>query len=682
MTTYGAYRGGLCAAAFLLWTAAPALAAPPPDDAYYTAAQSARGRSLYDEHCAACHGLQLEGGGAPALAGRRFIGSWSQAGRNIDDLFYIMTSAMPRPNVGSLTTEQNVDILAYILARNGLPSGRTALTSSPVSLAAISFAATDTATEAPLKRPFIQGDGSIKPRGHGPSAAELRTAADSDDWLYHTHNYRGTRYAKLGQVNTGNVDRLQVACIFQLGSMENFLTGPIVYDGTMYVTTARLTIALNAATCREQWRHAWEPQDVEVWVNNRGVAIQDGYVVRGTADGYLVALDAADGRLLWARQVAKPAAGETITMAPMIYEDLVLIGPAGSENNIQGWIGAFSLADGSLTWRFNTIPKSGEPGFETWRNDPDIPVGGGAVWTPLSLDVERGELYVPVTNPAPDFPAHVRPGKNLYTNSLLALDVRTGRLNWYAQLVPNDDKDWDLTQVSPLFDGVVQGKQRRLIVAAGKDGIVRVLDRDTHEELHQTPIGTRLNEDTPISLEGTRYCPGTLGGVQWNGPAWHPGTNLLYVPTVDWCWTATLDPELRMIPGEMYLGAALEPDAESRGFLTAIDAATGEIRWQYQSSEPMVGAVTTTAGGLLLAGETAGDLLAFDASSGDELYRFHTGGSITAGVVTYAVGGRQYVAVASGKGSYWIGGKGAPTVVIFALPEQLQEMASLAEPAR
>ena len=508
----------------------------------------------------------------------------------------------------------------------------------------------------------------MQPRGKGPSAEELRNAAASTDWLYHTHDYRGTRYSPLAQIDTGNVKHLQVACMYQLGSLESFVTGPIEYAGTMYVTTAALTAAIDATTCREKWRQKWEAKDAMVWPNNRGVAIEDGYVVRGSSDGYLYALDSADGRLLWARQVAHPAAGETITMPPMIFEDLVLIGPAGSENNVQGWIAAFSLKDGSTVWRFNTIPKAGEPGFETWQHDPNLPVGGGAVWSPLSLDVERGELYVPVTNPAPDFPAALRPGKNLYTNSLLALDVRTGKLRWYAQLVPNDDKDWDLTQVSPIFDGRVQGKNRNLMVATGKDGIVRVLDRDSHEVLHETAIGTRLNEDKPITVEGTRYCPGTLGGVEWNGPAWHPGANMLYVPTVDWCWTAKLDQEVRIIPGEMYLGGTIEPDKESQGYLTAIDASTGKIRWQYRSDEPMIGAVTATAGGLLLAAEGIGDLLAFDAKSGRELYRFNTGGSMAGGLVTYAVDGKQYIGVASGKGSLLMGGKGAPVVVVFTLP--------------
>lgn len=650
---------GSCALA-LLCLSSPA--------ASYTAQQSAAGQALYAEHCASCHGGRLEGGAGTALAGDQFASSWSQSTRNIDDLFYILRSTMPRPAVGSLELSEYIDLLAFILSRNGVEAGSEPLTADAQQLAMITMAPATEGEPATPRPAFIAGEGGMEPRGAGPSAADLRNAATGDDWLYHTQNYRGTRYSPLSEIDTDNVDQLEVACIYQLGSLESFVTGPIEYAGTMYVTTSSLTAAIDAATCREKWRYAWTMRDAEVWPNNRGVAIQDGYVVRGSSDGYLYALDSADGRLLWARQVAKPVAGETITMPPMIYEDLVFVGPAGSENNVQGWIGAFRLADGSPVWRFNTIPRSGEPGFETWQNDPEIPVGGGAVWSPLSLDVERQELYVPVTNPAPDFPAQLRPGKNLYTNSLLALDARTGELNWYAQLVPNDDKDWDLTQVSPIFDARVQGEDRKLMVAAGKDGIVRVVDRDTHDVLSETSIGTRINEDTPISEEGTRYCPGTLGGIQWNGPAWHPDTSMLYVGTVDWCWTATLDPDPRVVPGEMYMGGTLVPDDHFQGFLTAIDALTGDIRWQYRSDEPMIGAVTTTAGGLLFVAEGIGDLLAFDAASGEELFRFNTGGSMGGGLITYAVNGKQYVAAASGKGSMLMGGKGSPIVVVLTMP--------------
>jgi alcohol dehydrogenase (cytochrome c) len=641
----------------------------------YTADQAARGKSLYGRYCASCHGEMLEGAAAPALAGETFIKSWSQSTRTVDDLFYVMRSSMPKPASGSLKAQQYLELLTFILSRNGLSAGDRPLSTDAVTLGTLRLASSrrGAGTNVSAKRTYIVGQGGIRPTGKGPSAAELQGADQSSDWLYHTHDLHGTRYSHLNEITRDNVARMQVACIYQLGSTETFVTGPIVHAGVMYVTTAKLTAAIDAATCREKWRYNWEAQDAQLTPHNRGVAIENGYVVRGTADGYLLALDSADGRLLWARQIARPAAGEAIAMPPLIYGDLVIVGPAGSEYNIQGWIGAFRLADGAPVWRFNTIPKAGEPGFDTWNNDPNVPVGGGAVWSPLSVDMERGEVYVPVTNPAPDFPKSVRPGKNLYTNSLVALDLRTGKLKWYVQMASNDDKDYDLTQVSPLIEAAIGGQQHKLVVAAGKDGIVRVLDRGTHEILHQTPIGTRFNEHAPITREGTHYCPGTLGGIQWNGPAWNAHTNMLYVPTVDWCFTTKLDEKLRNIPGSQYMGGTPQPDKLSQGFLTAIDASSGAIRWQYRAEKPMVAAVTTTAGGLVFTGESSGDLLALDAENGRVLYRFNTGGAMTGGVITYAVAGHQYVGVASGKGAVMFGGdRGAPTIVVFRLPQASQ----------
>lgn len=651
-----------------LYAATGAVSAAPVSEGYFTAEQARDGRSLYVQHCASCHGDKLEGGVAPAMTGAAFAQRWSSATRSVDDLFYIMRTSMPRPAVGSLSENEYVALLAYTLSSNGVAAGNRALRADSAALGAIRMAAgKDNATPAKIKRGFFSGEGGMRPAGKGPSAAELANAAASSDWLYHTGNYQGTRFTPLDQINRNNVDELRVACLYQLGGNETFITGPIVHRGVMYLTTAHVTAAIDASTCRERWRHTWIPEDEELWGNNRGVAIQDGYVVRGTADGYLFALDAADGGLLWARQVAYPAAGETITMPPMIFEDRVLIGPAGSENNVQGWIGAFALADGQPMWRFNTIPRVGEPGAETWANREILPMGGGAVWTPLSLDVARAEVYVAVTNPAPDFAAHLRPGANLYTNSLVALDVRKGTLNWYSQLVPNDDKDWDLTQVSPLYEAMIKGDKRKLVVTAGKDGVLRVLNRESGERIFETPLGVRVNDDKPITAEGTRYCPGVLGGVQWNGPSFYPAGNLLFVTMVNWCTTAKLDEEVRHIPGELYLGASLEMDDESSGSLTAIDASSGEIKWQYDSDEPMVAATLTTGSGLVIAGELKGDMLAFDAETGKVLYRFNTGGSMAGGLVSYAVDGQQHIAAVSGKGSFWFGGKGAATVVVFRL---------------
>jgi alcohol dehydrogenase (cytochrome c) len=242
----------------------------------------------------------------------------------------------------------------------------------------------------------------------------------------------------------------------------------------------------------------------------------------------------------------------------MPTDDLSIIIPAISSRWICSrscWkVRARSQSDGSPVWRFNTVPKRGEPGFETWKDPKGIPMGGGAVWTSFSLDVETGDLHVPVTNPSPDLLVHLRQGENLYTNAIVVLDVRTGKLRWYNQLVSNDSHDWDLTHASPLFNATINGVTRRLVATAGKDGFLRALDRNTREIVYATPVTTIENANIPISTKATRAYPGVLGGVEWNGPAYNPGANMLYVPAVDWCTTFTAFEEPRYIPGRNYMG--------------------------------------------------------------------------------------------------------------------------------
>jgi alcohol dehydrogenase (cytochrome c) len=439
----------------------------------------------------------------------------------------------------------------------------------------------------------------------------------------------------------------------------------------MYLTSIYATIAIDAATCRPKWRHVWTPRAAEAFVNNRGVAVKDGRVVRATSDGYLMALDAEDGRMLWARYIADTSQGETFTMAPLLYDNLIVIGPAVSEFAIKGWVGAFRLETGERVWRFNIVPAKGEPGAETWKQPEGFPVGGGGVWTAPTLDPERELIYVATGNPAPDFPAALRGGANLYTNSVVALNVRTGTLAWYQQLVPADNHDWDLTHASPLYRTTIDGRERKLIGTVGKDGILRVLDRDSHARLFETPVTTIENATAPVTPAGTRACPGLVGGVEWNGPAYHPGLNLIVVPAVDWCFTFYMDADedVRFVPGQTFMGGRTVGDKQSQGWITAVDGTTGQVRWRYRSTRPVVAAVTATAGGLILGGELTGDLVAIDARSGNVRYRFNTGGPIGAGIITYETGGRQYIAVASGRPSrFWVQEhSGSPVIMVFAL---------------
>jgi alcohol dehydrogenase (cytochrome c) len=597
--------------------------------------------------------------------------SWSHPQVSIDDLLYVSRTTMPPKAAGSIAPADHAAVVAFILHSNGYRPGTVALAAG--STAGQRFAWSANVPRAADAAPeFIAGSAGAVPASQGPGRAALERGGEPGDWLLPSRDYSGSRHSPLAQIDTRNVARLAPACIFQVGERDNFQTGPIVHDGTLYLTTWRSTFALDAASCRLKWKHTWEPRGSSMWERNRGAALKDGRVVRGTPDGYLIALAADRGTLLWARRVASPESGETFSMAPTIFDNLVLLGPAGSENNIQGWVGAFSLEDGSPVWRFNTIPRTGEFGYDTWRNPKNIPMGGGAVWTGFSLDPATGDLHLAVANPSPDLPVHTRLGDNLFTNSIVTLDVRTGKRRWHRSLVPNDSHDWDLTHAAPIFKVTAKGADRRVVATAGKDGVLRALDRDTHDILYETPITTRENAEAPVSITPARACPGVLGGVQWSGPSHHPGTNMLYVPAVDWCATFAAFEEPRFIPGKMYLGGTfeLDPPQRARGWLTAVDAGTGAVKWKYESPRPMLAAVTTTAGNLVLTGELTGDFLAFDARTGDVLYRFNTGGAMGGGIVTYAVAGRQYIAAVSGSPSnFWpIQNPGAPTLVVFSLP--------------
>jgi alcohol dehydrogenase (cytochrome c) len=647
----------------------PARARP----ALFTDAQATSGEAVYARACASCHGAALTGGSAPALAGPAFARSWSDPRATLDDLFFIIRTTMPPNNASALSPSERVAVFAHLLKRNGYPSGSVALTADAPQLRTERLqVALNLEIERKEPPAFIAGTGSVPSADFGPSQTTLNDAERSSDWLLHNHDYSGTRFSPLTEITAANASRLTPTCIFQMGERDNFQTMPIVYRGVMYATTMNSTLALDATTCRVKWRHAWQPQDDGGWERNRGIAIKDGRIVRATSDGYLFSLNAETGALLWARRVAKPDDGETFTMAPIVFEDLVLIGPAGSENNIQGWVGAFRLADGNPVWRFNTVPQPGEPGYETWKNPRGIPVGGGAVWTQFSLDAVSGDLHIAVTNPAPDLPIHLRQGANLYTNSIVTLDARSGKLRWYRQLIANDSHDWDVTHASPLYAATIDGKARRIVATAGKDGMLRGIDRDTKEVVYEAAITTRENADIPVGLTPIRACPGVLGGVEWNGPAYNPGTNMLYTPAVDWCTTFTAFEQVRHIPGKLYMGGTTQMDspAKAQGWITAVDGTTGEVKWRHRSPRPMVAAVTSTAGGVLFSGELTGDFVTLNARTGEVLYRFNTGGPMGGGVVTYDVAGKQYVAVASGSPSnFWVlGNPGAPTLVVFSLP--------------
>ena len=657
-----------------LFTILPVWAAEDttPATGTFTEEQFERGAQLYADECALCHGDNLEAGVAPSLLGATFRKAWSRIGANVGELYNRIATTMPPGQLGRLDDIQNLEILSFILGRNNVLVGTEELKADYDYLSVIPLSRGD--EELDIAANYIEGLYGIEPTGSGPSFDDLKAAAHNpQDWLYHNHNYQGTRYSDLGQINKGNIAELTQVCAYQMNSRASMQTGPIVYQGIMYVTNATHTAAINAATCEKIWTYDWQPRDRMVWGNNRGVAIKDGYVVRGTNDGYLFALDSANGELLWARQVADPWLGETFTMPPMIFEDTILIGPAGSENAISGWVGAFSLADGDQIWKFMTVPGATLEGGPTWENPTGIPLGGGAVWTPFSMDLEKEELYVAVTNPAPDFPAFLRPGENLYTNSIVALNVRSGELNWYKSIVPNDDHDWDLTQVSPVLKADLNDVSRDVVATVGKDGVLRTLDKETRETLYEVPVTTLENVDVPVTPEGVRACPGVNGGVLWSGPAYHPGENIIVTPAIDYCNVFIAEAEATFVPGQLYMGGVWERDQDWSGWVTAVDVESGEVRWKYHAPMPMIAAVTTTAGNLVVTGDLSGNLLFMDAASGDILNSIWTGAPIGGGIISYEVDGHQYIATNTGEFSGFFPSGIEPrrdgSIVVYALPK-------------
>lgn len=525
-------------------------------------------------------------------------------------------------------------------------------------------------------------------------AAPADTIPPDVEWRGYNNGFDSQRYSPLSQITSANVASLGKICQIRLGDDGAFESGPVMIGDTLYVTTAHTTVALDPTNCMQRWRHVYEPEEAEGFVVNRGAAYLDGRLFRGTADGRILALDGKTGKELWRTRAADPTQNEEFTAAPIAWNGLVFIGPAGGDFGIRGRVAAFDAKTGREVWRFDTIPKRNEAGAETWKIPATVKHGGGGTWTSYTLDPAAGELFVPVGNPAPDYAAETRPGSNLYTNSVVALDAATGKLKWFYQLDPNDGFDWDLGAAPMLYeDGAGQGR----VALGSKDGHVYVLDRQTHKLLFKTEVTTVSVRPAKPAFKGTRVCPGALGGVEWNGPAYSPSSNDIYVGAVDWCFVESSGNLPDWQPGEFYVGTGAFPttDVPKSGWVTALDGHTGAVKWRYHSPSPVVAGVTPSAGGLVFAGNLGGDFLAFDAATGRLLLDKPLGDAFAGGIITYQVAGKQYVAVTTGNVSrITFGNGGTPKVVIMTtgLPpdyqtaelivKQPEGAASMAGPAR
>ena len=502
----------------------------------------------------------------------------------------------------------------------------------------------------------------------GPAAA----GAGDTQWPSYNLTVDGQRYAPLDQINAGNAKRLGEVCRVKAEDAGAFQTGLLQVDGLIYFTTALDTLAVDATDCSIRWRHHYTPEQDPVWMINRGVAYANGMIFRGTPDARLLAIDAQTGETVWQHQVGEPTQGEFFSAAPQVFQGLLIIGAAGGDWGIRGRMMAFDQQTGREVWRFNTIPRGDEPGAETWENVGTARYGGGGTWTTYTLDMAAGEVFVPVGNPTPDFiPGH-RPGDNLFANSMVVLDARTGKLKWYYQLVSNDGHDLDLGAAPMLY---FDSHGRSMVSFGGKDGYVYSLDRETREPVFRTPITTIKNEGVLPTPEGILACPGPLGGVEWNGPALDKRNKAIVVGTVDWCAILKRDENYVYNPGGFNLGGEWIFQGKGKGAVVALDPDSGKVRWTYRTPGPQVAGITPTAGGVTFSGDMAGNFFALDSATGKELFKAPTGGALAGGVITYLRGGRQYVAFASGNVSRLFnesGSSGSPSLVIYALDGQGQ----------
>jgi alcohol dehydrogenase (cytochrome c) len=493
----------------------------------------------------------------------------------------------------------------------------------------------------------------------------LNAAKEPGSWLTYSGTYGAQRYSTLDQIHRGNVKGLRPAWIYQIKSRQNFEVSPLVVDGIMYITEPPSDVtALDLRTGRPIWSYRRTlPEGVIACCGqvNRGVAMLDDQIFVGTVDSYLVALDAKTGRLRWEVQVSDYKAAHSITVAPLAVKDKIIIGIAGGEYGIRGFLDAYDAKTGRLAWRFWTVPGPGEPGNETWSGD-SWKYGAAATWTTGSYDPDLNLIYWGTGNPGPDFIGEVRLGDNLYSECVIALDADTGTLKWYFQFLPHDIHDYDSTQVPVLLDAEFRGQPRKLMLFANRNAFYYVLDRVTGEYLagkqfaRQTWAKGLDDKGRPIedlttvpSVEGALVYPDDDGSANWYSPSYSPQTNLFYQNVRD-KGGIYYRGEAVYKSGEYFLGASRRPvpGEDPLGFVRALHPLTGELVWEFQVQTPPWGGLLSTAGGLVFSGTIEGDFFALDAATGELLWRLQTGGACFANPISYMSEGKQYIAIAMG----------------------------------
>lgn len=521
-----------------------------------------------------------------------------------------------------------------------------------------------------------------------------RAAGDANNFLHTNGNYQQTRYYPASQINAGNVKNLRPAWIFQTEIVESMETTPIVVNGIMYVTTSFNHVhALNARTGEELWHFKHKMGPITTYCcgpNNRGVAVYKDKVYMGTLDSKLVALDARTGRLIWEVQIGEPELGYSETMAPTAVNGKILIGTNGGEYGIRGFVKAYDAESGKLLWTFHSIPENSvgvwathdATGRDMLRDiaaekkalaklgDPYKTLGGG-VWQNPAVDLETNRVYFVVGNPSPDLDGSIRPGDNLYTNSLVSVDLDSGQYICHFQYIAHDV--WDLDAVSPPILVDVKDNRGKTIpglLHGGKTGHVYVHDRRDCSLIRFSEAMVPQEDMWVLpTKEGRRMLPGANGGVEWSPMTTNAGLGLVYA--INLHQPMTYHVESTPYPGgKLWLGGAFKVIAseEQWGNVTAVDYNTGNIRWKVKTQQPMIGGIMATAGGLVFTGEGNGQFKAYDAATGNVLWSFQAGAGVNAPPSSYTVEGKQYIVVAAG-GNVQLNYKRGNNIIAFTLAD-------------
>jgi alcohol dehydrogenase (cytochrome c) len=599
------------------------------------------GEKIFRQRCESCHGANGAGGHAPPL---------NRSGLSHGDsdlaLYTVLRDGVPDTAMAAadLTILERWQVVSHVRALQLHPSHRLA------------------------------ADARV---GISASSEQiLRSRAHPDSWLTYSGTVDGHRYTPIAEITRDNVSRLRLLWSRSFRTSDTTIEAtPLVVGGVMFTTYPPASVvAIEAKSAKVLWTHTRHvPQNLPLCCGrmNRGLAILGQTLFFGSLDGVLTAINANTGKVIWEARVADPSQGYTMTGAPLIANDLVIVGTAGGEFGIRGFVTAYDALTGERRWTFSTIPGPGEKGHHTWENEA-WRTGGGATWVTGSYDPELDILYWGVGNPSPDFAGHLRPGDNLFSNSVVALHARSGKLAWHFQFTPHDEYDWDSNQTPILADLVIDGQVRKTICWANRNGFYYVLDRVTGEFLNGVPYvemnwatglepsGRPIPVPPPPSSKNGRLVKPGAGGTNWQNPAFDAARGLVFVPALEGAAVLTISPDAEpREPGTLYLGSrsAVVPGSQTP-LVRALDAASGARRWEYPSppmtDEAQFSGLLAT-GGALVFGASGGVVFALDSDTGRELWRVFLGGDTRAAPISFTVDGRQVIAVSAGQSLFVFG---------------------------